>query len=200
MTKFFTFRATARRLLHPGQTVRFLTHKGYWIYGKAIVRWRPFTMYDSVDLTQIPADAVAVAGYVNGKYQTFPELATRFPHAKRGSIDVLANADADFLDVEKGDATPEHAAAWVKRQLALGRKRPGVYCSVSAVKGLLELLAAAGIPRTRIRLWTAHYTFLPHLCGPACGYGMSTTADATQYTDIALGHKLDASLCTPRFL
>ncbi len=199
MTRFYTFRRVAQKAARLGQVVRFVTGRGYYIYGKAKATVLPFTMYDSVNLSQVPANAVAVAGYVNGQWPTFPTLKTRFPHARRLSIAVTADADADALDVEKGDATPEQAAAWVKRQSARGLKRPVVYCSVSDAQSVLDTLARAGVQRSAVRLWTAHYTFQPHRCGPQCGFGLTTQADATQYTDKALGRNLDASLCAPRF-
>lgn len=158
------------------------------------------TMYDSVTLTEIPSDAAAVAGYVNGRWPTFPQLASRFPKARRISIAVTAEADADVLDVERGDATPAQAPKWVRRQAARGVKLPVVYCSVSDARTVLGVLAASGIKRSQIRLWTAHYTGKPHRCSAACGFGLSTTADATQYTDRALGRNLDASLVTDAFL
>lgn len=157
-------------------------------------------MYDSVTVPAIPADAIAVAGYVNGSWPTFPQLVRSHPHALRLSIAVSAHADADCLDVEQGDAIVAQAPAWVHRQLARGAHRPVLYTSVANARALLEVLAAAGIRRRHIRLWTAHYTDRPHRCGPACGFGLATTADATQYTCTALGRNLDASLCAWSFL
>lgn len=160
---------------------------------------QPITMYDSVDVTQIPANARAVAGYVNGRWPTFSSLVSKFPHAYRLSIAVTAAADAECLDVEKGDAEPFQAGAWVKRQLERGVKRPAVYTSVSQAAGVLAELARNGIRRDQIRLWTAHYTFKAHRCSSECGFGFTGTADATQYDDHALGKNLDASLCSPTF-
>lgn len=157
------------------------------------------TMYDDVNLSLIPPNAEAVAGYVNGRWPTYPEVVRRWPKAKHLSIAVNRYADADCLDVEKGDATNAEAPAWVKRQLARGAYRPVVYTSVSNAPTLLRTLAAAGISRSLVRLWTAHYTHREHLCGPACGFGMKTTADATQWTDRALGRSLDQSLCAVGF-
>lgn len=157
------------------------------------------TMYDSVDLSQIPKDAAAVAGYVGGRWPTYSKLAAEFPHAKRLSIAVTAEEDADVLDVEKGDALISQAPRWVKRQLARGIKRPVIYCAVSDAKALLVALKAEGISRSQVRLWTAHYTFKPHRCTKACGFGMPTTADATQFTDRALAKNLDASLVADTF-
>ncbi len=52
--------------------------------------------------------------------------------------------------------------------------------SVSGWRGVMASLAAAGIPRHAVRIWTAHCTGRPHLCSPACGYGVDSPADATQ--------------------
>lgn len=152
-------------------------------------------MYDSVDLSQIPADAPAVAGYVGGSWPTYRELKKRFPHARRLSIAVNASEDADCLDIESGDATPDETPAWVRRQQARGVRRPVVYASASVMPSVLAALKAAGIKRKEVRVWTAHYTFAPHLCGPhSCRYLTDTVADATQFTDVAHGRNLDESL------
>lgn len=156
-------------------------------------------MFDSVDLKQIPEDAPAVAGYTSGHWPTYPHLAKLWPHARHLSIAVTASHDAECLDVEPGDATPDQAAAWVKRQHARGIKRPVVYTSVSSAQNLIGRLSAAGIKRGDVRLWTAHYTHKPHRCGPTCGYGLQSTADATQWTDKSHGRNLDESLCGPGF-
>ena len=161
---------------------------------------KPFVMYDSITVADIPATAVAVAGYMNGRWPTYPVLGETHPHAKRLSIAVSAIVDADCLDVEKWDATPEQAPAWVKRQQLRGVKRPVVYTSLSEAKTVLKVLKEHGIERNQIRLWTAHYTDRPHRCSPLCRFGFWARADATQYTDKALGRNLDASLCAPRFL
>lgn len=159
-----------------------------------------FEMYDAVDLSQIPSSSGAVAGYVDGHWATYSSLVKRWPHAKHLSIAVSASADAQCLDVEQGDASPSEAVAWYKRQHARGVTLPAVYCSVSVARTVLDLLEHAGIPRSHLRLWSAHYTGRPHLCGPQCGFGLNTTADATQWTDRALGRNLDESLCRANFL
>jgi hypothetical protein len=180
-------------------------------YSPALSRWIPapvrrqipalqFAMFDSVTLAEIPVGAVAVAGYVNGHWPTFSELTKSWPHARRLSIAVSADTDAHCLDVEQGDATVAEAAAWVRRQLARGVKRPVVYCSVSTARELIHALGVAGIARRQIRLWTAHYTNHPHRCSAACGFGMPTNADATQWTSNSQGRNLDESLCAPDFL
>jgi hypothetical protein len=157
------------------------------------------TMYDSIHVAEIPRDAEAVAGYIGGKWPTYGELVQKFPKAHRLSIAVASHFDAECLDIEPFDATNAVAAGWVKRQQQRGVKRPVVYTSVSNAHALLATLSEAGISRRDVRLWTAHYTHNPHLCGPRCGFGMTTTADATQYTNTVQGRTLDASLCNAGF-
>lgn len=157
------------------------------------------TMYDSVTLGEIPANAEAVAGYTSGHWPTFPDVVTRWPKAKHLSIAVNAEHDADCLDIEPGDATPDQAPAWVRRQVLRGVKKPVVYSSVSQMPTVLSVLKASGIDRSQVRVWTAHYTFREHRCDKACGFGFNTTSDATQYTDKALGKNLDASLISDSF-
>jgi hypothetical protein len=55
----------------------------------------------------IPKTAEAVAGYVGGHWPTYNQLVKDFPHAHKLSIAVFASEDADCLDIEKGDATPD---------------------------------------------------------------------------------------------
>lgn len=156
-------------------------------------------MYDSVTLDEIPADAQAVAGYTSGKWPTFNSIAARWPHAKHLSIAVSAEHDADCLDVENGDATPEQAPVWFHRQIKRGVQRPVLYASLSVLKDqLIPTMDAAGIHRGAYRVWSAHYTQAPHICGPS--EGLSPPAEATQWTDHALGRNLDESLCSDGFL
>lgn len=155
-------------------------------------------MFDSVTPQVIPSAAEAVAGYVDGHWPTFASLAKTHPHAHRLSITVEAAGSADCLDVEKGDATPEQAPEWLKssRAKAAASIKPVLYTDLAGADELIRTMQAAGIPRSSYLLWTAHYTKVPHLCGPACsGAGVTFTghADATQYDDKALGKNLDIS-------
>lgn len=158
-------------------------------------------MYDDVDLALIPAAAPAVAGYVDGAFQTFDQLRAQFPHAWKLSIAVTAEDDAHCLDVETGDAVPAEVADWLHRQFAgwAGEKyRPVVYSSKSQMPEVIAACEAAGIKRGRYRVWSADWTFQPHICAPS-SCGASFTADATQWTDRANGQSLDQSLCTAGF-
>lgn len=156
-------------------------------------------MYDSINISQIPADATAAAGYTSGNWPTFNALRERFPHAHLLSIAVNASADADCLDVEMGDATPGQATGWIKRQLARKVHRPAIYANASTMPGVLQALTASGIARSSVRLWSAHYDGL-HICGPAsCRYPGVPACDGTQWTKSALGRDLDESVLLDDF-
>ncbi len=150
----------------------------------------PITMYDSVDISQIPFGAPAVAGYVGGSWPTYNELRARFPHAHVLSIAVNAGEDAECLDIENGDATPGDAVGWFHRQKARGVKRPCFYAGIFVIGTVIQLLKQAGINRSEYRVWTPHYTYVAHI---------EPGSDATQWTDKALGRNLDQSLCRPDF-
>lgn len=158
-------------------------------------------MYDDVTVSLIPVDAQAVAGYVDGRWPTYGQVCATHPHAQHKiSIAVFASDNAEVLDIEPGDATIAEAAAWVKRQHARGNPKPDVYTAVSWAQGLVNALAAAGLKYgIDYRLWTAHYNYTPHLCGPECGFGFKERAHATQWTDKAGGKSLDESLCSAEF-
>lgn len=147
------------------------------------------TMYDSVEVAQIPSTAEAAAGYVGGDFPTFHDLQLRFPKRKLVSMAVNTSEEADVLDVENGDATPEEAPAWCRRRKARGA-RPKLYANLSTMPAVKACLKAAGIPLADVDLWVAHYDGLAVI--PA-GYA------AKQYTDNALRRNLDASVVMPSF-
>ena len=157
------------------------------------------TMFDSVTASALPAGDFAYAGYVNGRFANIPQIRARFPRADILSIAVFASADADCLDIEQGDATPAQAAGWVARQLSRGAARPCLYASVSTMNQVVAAMNAAGVPRSQLRLWSAHYTFHPHICGPQSCRLISTPMDGTQWTDRAAGGTCDQSLLLDGF-
>ncbi len=126
----------------------------------------------------IPPGLDAVAGYVDasGIGVTYPQIVTEFPSSRHLSI-AVHGAPAECADVENGAMT-----SWAGYTVG--------YCSVSRAN---SLIATFGRPR---KLWTAHYTGVSHLCGPACGL-TGTTADATQWTDH--GGVWDESACANNF-
>lgn len=162
---------------------------------------QPVEMYDDVTLSLIPVSAQAVAGYVDGRWPTYAQLVKQFPHAKHKlSIAVFSRDDANVLDVEPGDATVAEIVGWVKRQHERGERKPDIYTAVSWAEKVVSTLTAAGFEYgVHYRLWTAHYTYRPHLCSSKCGFGFTKIAHATQWTDKAGGRSLDESLCTAEF-
>lgn len=142
------------------------------------------TMYDSVTVANLPVQAGALyAGYVNGNYTNFVQICQRFPKSRVVSIAVQANADAQVLDVEVGDATPDQAPAWVTRQRKLGRKRPTVYCNRSTFPAVLAAFAKAKVANPDF--WIADWTNAPHAIPGAIAVQFATNAkyDTTCITD-----------------
>jgi hypothetical protein len=159
------------------------------------------TMYDSTNVGTLPPGADAYAGYVQGAFLTFPALQRLFAAdgAHLLSIAVFASGDADCLDIESGDATVAQAPGWVKGQLARGAPRPCLYTSVSNMDALVATLSGAGISRAEVRLWSAHYEQGKHICGPGTCRLTGHACDGTQWTDAALGRRLDESVLLSDF-
>jgi len=160
-------------------------------------------MYDDVTLDLIPPNPQAVAAYPDGRFANLAEARQRFPHAIILPIAVSTATDASALKVkevgiddEAGDATNATAVPWTRRQLDAGRI-PVDYTSAGNVAALISDLASAGVAREHFLIWSAHFTNHPHICSPSsCGFPQ---ADATQWTDKALGRSLDESLCADHF-
>lgn len=129
---------------------------GAWRTGAPMTR----TLYDSTNVADIPADATMVAGYVDGKWATFPALAARFPHAVRVSITVFGwdgtgkHVPADVCDCESGDLTAAQAARWAREETQAGRQ-PTIYCSLSAWSTVKAAVAAVGAGP--VSYWIADY-------------------------------------------
>jgi hypothetical protein len=157
-------------------------------------------MYDAIDLDAIPGGALAVAGYVDGAWPTWEDVQRRWPFSRLISIATRHTSVADVLDIEQGDATSEQLLAWLELAHSNGVARPGIYASLSPMRGLLDVAHAGGWTRPRLKLWAAHWTGQPHICAPRCGYGLNTTVGATQWRGPGPGHRFDESLATPTFL
>lgn len=197
--RYYTYRHEADTAKRAFQKVKFKSGKGYYC-SPPLPLSRPFTMYDSVSVGEIPSSAEAVAGYVGGNYVTWPRITRAFPKAKKLSIAVASRYNAQCLDVEKGDATNSVAAGWFRQQRKSGWKNLVFYTSVSNAQALIDTLRTAGIHRGEYKLWTAHYSSRPHLCNSKCWRGFHDKADATQWSDKALGRNLDVSYCSAKFL
>lgn len=132
------------------------------------------TVYDSVNVAAIPADAKVILGYVDGRD---PEIAgnyaavvKRFPHAHIVSVTTTGRNPAMMCDCEKYDLTPAMVRTWALRRLYSG-PWPVVYSNVSTKPSVVPELV--GFPWS---WWAADWTGTPHLY---------PTSDATQYANPA---------------
>jgi len=164
-------------------------------------------MYDTIQNDQFPPGAAAYAAYVDGNVGNQPNYAyivSAFPKAQHLSIALFGTDNADALDVEPGASSPSDVPAWYAAQRKRGIQRPCVYASASTMNNeILPILTQAGIARTAVRLWTAHYDVGVHICGPASCGALTLNADGTQWTPNAVVNgvalDLDQSLLLENF-
>jgi peptidoglycan hydrolase-like protein with peptidoglycan-binding domain len=123
----------------------------------------------------------AVAAYGNGKYANFNAAKSEFPHVHVLEIDVNGQGIGNAGDFEAGDMPSARAGSWAKGRIDAGIRRPVLYFSVSSWQAIMRSLGDAGLARSDVRIWTAHYNGKPHLCSAACGFGVKGSADATQW-------------------
>lgn len=155
------------------------------------------TMFDSINTGELPSGSgYAYAGYVDGDWPDYTAIKEKFPSASVLSIAVSVDGIADCLDVEAGDATPPEAVTWLSGRLAAGAVKPCIYASTDT---MTRFIATMGVPRSSVRLWTAHYGLGEHICGPDTCKQLSIPADGTQWTDQALGRDLDQSVLLDDF-
>lgn len=135
-------------------------------------------MYDATNPSLIP-DGPLLAGYINGKWPSYYQIAIDHPHSTVLTITVKAhNSDgsyviADILDIESGDATPSEAPGWTQAMRALHRPVIANYCSRLATwPGTKAAYLSDGVPTPDF--WIADYTGQPHLV---------PFSVATQWTD-----------------
>ena len=153
------------------------------------------SMFDNISAGSIPANCEACAGYVDGSWPDFPAMVSRFPNlAKIGRVVSIATSPNDIariLDKEKGNpASVQDCVAWVKRMVAHGIYKPGVYSDLEAgdMGAVAQALASSGLKRSQYTLWLADWNGVANVPG---GY------DAHQYTDKAGPN--DESICLETF-
>jgi hypothetical protein len=105
-------------------------------------------MYDGVDLTKVPTTgATMIAFYLNGTYAvpSIDFVTLRFPGWSQVPIDVKGDRPdyARVLDVERGDATPQHVNGWITLWQARnpafhGGGRPVIYTDRSNIKAVFK--------------------------------------------------------------
>ena len=128
------------------------------------------TMLDSVDANTIPSNAEAVAGYVDGHWQSYNPLVARFPAlAAKGRVVPIAVFDTTpgnwrIIDVESGNPTqPSQVPGLIKQQLAKGVYRPGWYCNRSTTPAIDAAVKASGLQRGQYTRWIAEWSYKSHL-------------------------------------
>lgn len=124
-------------------------------------------MYDGINPSSIPKDAEIVASYVDGKWPNYPQLKTLFPHALHLSIAVDPAHDAQCLDVERFDATPEQAPAWAARQRKRGNPYPWVYMNSATWSAVRAAFNDQSVPEPLY--WVANYDGRPIIPAGAIG-------------------------------
>jgi hypothetical protein len=140
-------------------------------------------LHDSITAADIPPDAVAVAGYVDGSYVWTAADWDLFPNAYKLRIAISASTnDGDVLDVETGDATPTQAPGWVAMRRAAGLARPILYCGRWQWPALRAAMAAAG---QEADYWIAQYTGAPHLIEGAVAVQWAGDATSGGHYDLS---------------
>lgn len=110
----------------------------------------------------VPEDCIAVAGYVSGEFASYERLVHMYyPHKHIVSIATNAGFNAEFLDVERGDATPADVGPWLRRMREKGLYRPGIYCQESTMPAVKAEIDRLGLKREEYRLWVAAWSMSP---------------------------------------
>lgn len=167
------------------------TPKGYVPPVGAAPRVPTATMFDSVNVAEIPAHPFAAAGYTAGSWPTWAHIRVLAKHGV--SIAIQASYHAECLDVEPGDATAAQAGPWVLSDIRAGFPKPCEYSDLSNMPAVAASDRAALGPdwRAKVLLWLAWYRGFP---GLVQGY------DAVQYSSTCLGRNLDCSTVSLKFL
>lgn len=153
-------------------------------------------MQDTITPSAISGDPWAVAGYKGpgGRWPDYDALVRLFPNAFHLAINIWLGQgfDADAGDGERGDMSLPDLAQFLHQAKPINVLKPIGYSSASNVEELIRLYTALGHHRDEIFIWSAHYTGIPHICGPAtCGFPQ---ADLTQFTDREFSRNIDGSM------
>lgn len=151
-------------------------------------------MQDTITPTVISGHPWAVAGYGRGNWPDYPAIVRMFPRAHHLLIGIRASEGFDFdaMDCEAGDETIAGGAAWLPHAKPINLRLPCGYASASNVEELIDLTISHGLKREEFFVWSAHYNYIPHICGVTmnCGY---PKADFTQFNDHEFNRNIDGS-------
>jgi hypothetical protein len=152
-------------------------------------------MQDTITPGVIKPNPWAVAGYGGGNWPDYPALCHLFPQAHHMLIYIHPSegVHGDTMDGEKGDATVEEVAAWLPHAQPPNLELPAGYTSASNVEKMVDLTISHGLKREKFFVFSAHYNYIPHICGVTmnCGY---PKADFTQFSDHEWGLNIDGSM------
>lgn len=125
------------------------------------------TMYDTVTPADLPADAQAIALYIDGRYAVTDDIWKAHPRALRCEIATDINTRrGTMLDCEPGNCTPAQVPYWVAHRLQAGVKLPVVYCSRSEWGEVASYVHASGlVAGYLIADWTGEPHDLPGTVG-----------------------------------
>lgn len=102
--------------------------------------------FDSTTPEAIPRWAEMVWGYADGAFAWPATAWHRFPRASRVNICVTGDPRVgDMLDVERFDATPDHAPAWVKGRHDDGVENVALYASRDTWETLQPIMDRSGV-------------------------------------------------------
>ena len=139
-------------------------------------------MGDAVDPTALPPGLDAYAGYDDGNWPDYLAIKGKHPFVPVLEITVYYANKGVCLDIENGDADPIQGAPYVQARTQAGIWRPVLYGSRDILPAIVGACSNARLDRSRYRVWSAHYGWGPHICGPGT-CGSSVQADGTQWID-----------------
>jgi hypothetical protein len=143
-------------------------------------------MVDSISPDILPTNVGLVAGYVNGSRSQWPHNAwDRFPNSHHVRVNVIGTPTrGDCLDIETGDATPDHAPTWYDSINWTNKDNLIIYTNRSQVAAV-----SAAMGKRPWRLWLAT------LDGTAPTIWEGKAVTAVQYLGSQhLGMNMDMSL------
>ena len=134
-------------------------------------------MADSINVNNLPSTFPAYAGYVDGKWPNYSTIVAKFPNAYHVGYAATTNpanwkAQPNGADIERYDWTVTQSPTAFNHGIRI------FYLSPYTVAKLVTL-----VPRTQIKIITAHYGYGTHICGPNTCNLSPIPADGTQWID-----------------
>lgn len=112
-------------------------------------------LFDSIKAANIPKDAQAIAGYVDGRYAWSQLDFDSFPQALIKRHITVGYFAGDTLDVERYDASPSFAGIWCRNRLSAGIINPWVYSDRNDQKACEDFMWNEDISLDQASMWIA---------------------------------------------